>query len=363
MRVAAFINGATSTSFQLELSVNINQITSADITIFSLYDNSLSDADNDTKNYEMNFVPLGASSRFDVSAYKKLRNHLSDYDILHTHYNFTGSVARLASFGTNVRVVNTEHTDHNRLSDIQNVANMFTYPAVDAMVFNSKNTQQSIQSYEIPFLTKSDCYVAYNGVDTQRIQESCDLTPRSSLPSGPKIVTAARLVPVKNLTVLVSAMQLITEYFPDAQLIIIGDGPEKSHLQQLAIDLGVFQSTTFLGKLGREDVYAIMNQCDVFAVPSKHEGFCNAAVEAMYLRLPVVASDIAVLREVIGPYGQYADPESPKMFAQHIIDLLGSVELRNNVGVKLHNRVLQRYTIESSAKRYYQIYREVLSDS
>ena len=360
MDIVAFINGGTSTSFQLEVSVKIDQVTPADVTVVSFYDSSLADADSDVTDYDMDFRPLGASSRFDTAAYRQLRALLHDYDILHTHYNFVGSAGRLASIGTDTKIVNTEHTDHRRMSHLQNAVNAPTYPAIDTMVFNSQSTRDSLRAYERPFLTGTDCRVVHNGVDFDRLRKGQERSDIPDLPAGPKIVTAARLVPVKNLDTLVRAMKSVVASISDAQLVVIGDGPEQPKLQRLAADLDLSESTTFLGRLEREQVYGTIAQCDVFAVPSLYEGFCNAAVEAMGLGLPVVASDIDVLREVVDDAGRFADPRDPEEFAEQIITVLTDDELRQQLGSDGSTRAAENFTIEKSAKQYYDIYTELV---
>jgi len=88
IEVAALVNGGTSTSFQLEVSVKTDQVTPADITVISFYDESLADVDPNVAEHDMDFISLGSSSRFDVNAYRQLRDLFEDCDILYTDYNF-----------------------------------------------------------------------------------------------------------------------------------------------------------------------------------------------------------------------------------------------------------------------------------
>lgn len=360
MNVATFVNGATSTSFPVELSVKIDKVTEADVTIVSYYDSCLSDADPDVATLDMDFVPLGATSRFDLSAFRDLRKRLSKFDILHTHYNFAGSIGRLVATGTDTKIINTEHTDHSHLKHVQNVVNCPTYPMVDYMIFNSKSTYRSLRKYELPFLRGVECSVIHNGIDFDRLQSGQDRPDLPELPDGPKIVTAARLVEAKNIEILVRAMGPILAAIPEAELIIVGSGPQLEHLQETAEHAGVEDSVSFLGRLEREQVYGVLSNCTIFAVPSKYEGFCNAAVEAMGCGLPVVASDITVLREVIGDTGIFASPIAPEEFAEAIIQLLNDPRNRKIISEKSQNRANANFSIERTAKSYFKKYVDVI---
>lgn len=362
MRVAAFINSGTSTSFQLELSVKIGEITPATVTVFSFYDTSVVDMDADVTENDVNIQFLGASSRFDYSAYRQLRKQLRNYDILHTHYNFVGSAGRLVTLGTTTKIVNTEHTDHSRLSALQNAVNVPTYPMIDVMVANSQSTENSYHRYERALLRGTDCRVIHNGVDFDRLHAGTERTDLPELPTGPRIVTAARLVPVKNIENLVRAMQSVLADVPDAELVLIGDGPEEAALRRTAAELGLTESVTFLGRLEREAVYGTIAQCDVFAVPSLYEGFCNAAVEAMGLGVPVVASNIDVLHEVVGDGGLYANPHAPDEIADQLLTLLTNQQYREEVGEIARERARSEFTIEKTAERYYEVYRSLMEE-
>jgi len=358
--VAALVNGGTSTSFQLEVSVKIDQVTPADVTVVSFYNESLADVDPDVAKYDMDFIGLSASSRFDMNAYRQLRGLLHDFDILHTHYNFVGSMSRLASIGTGTKIVNTEHTDHFRLSHLQNAVNAVTYPTIDTMVFNSESTDKSLRRYERPLLYRTDCTMVHNGIDFTRIAAGQERDDLPQLPAGPKVVTAARLVKVKNLETLVWAMKSVLDEVPNAQLIIIGDGPKRQGLVELSESLGIDDKVTFLGYLEREQVYGTITKCDLFTVPSLYEGFCNAAVEAMACGLPVVASDIPVLNEVVGEGGKFANPSDHDKFAEIISDLLADVEKRTTISNIAKDRASSQFAIEKSAQHYYNIYDKLL---
>jgi len=359
MKVLSLVNGASSTSFEFELSEKIHKNTDAHVEIASFYLDSTSEADSSISNSELKIHTIGAKSRFDLRGYRKLRNMIDEFDILHTHFNFVGSVARSFCVGKNINVVNTEHADHRYYSTLQNIVNLVTYPKVDYMIYNSQSTQESLHKYELPFLYGTESRIIHNGIDFDRIRKGQKINNCIQFPDGDKIVTASRLVSVKNIETIIKAMNRVLAQKHDSSLIIIGDGPQKEYLKEVAKKNGIEDSVIFLGHLEREMVYNVVSQCDIFVVSSLYEGFCNAAVEAMGCRLPVVASDIDVLKEVIGEDGRFANPNDSDEFASELISLLENKKERIKLANKAQRHAKSKFGIETCVEKYYRIYDEL----
>jgi glycosyltransferase involved in cell wall biosynthesis len=363
MKVLSFVNSGNSTSIPVEVAAKINDLTDVHVAIATFYDDSLEDIDPDVATLDVEFHTLGASSRFDIGAYRRLRDLLKEFDILHTNHNSVGSLGRLAAVGTGVQIVNTEHNNHKHFSHPQNLSNCPTYPLISRLICNSKSTRHSFRRYEKPFLALTDCTTIYNGVDFERIDASRERDDHPSLPAGKRIVTAATLSEQKNVLTLVTAMERVLDEVPEAELIVVGDGPLRERAERRAAELGVNGSTTFLGYLPeREQVYRTLWDCHMYAVPSWYEGFCNAAVEAMGCGLPVVASDINVLREVVGDGGRFAPPSDPDAFAGALIDLFRNDAERRELGRVAKRRARSQFSIERTVEKYVAVYRAVMED-
>jgi len=363
MKVLSFVNSGNSTSIPVEIAAKIHDLTDVHVAIASFYDDSMEDVDPDVAALDIEFHTLGASSRFDTGAYRRLRALLEEFDVLHTNHNAVGSLGRLAAVGTGVRIVNTEHNDHGHFSHLQNLSNCPTYPLISRLICNSDSTRHSFRPYEKPFLALTDCATVYNGVDFERIDASRERDDRPSLPEGKRIVTAATLSEQKNVLTLATAMRRVLDEVPEAELVVVGDGPLRERAERRAAELGVDDATTFLGYLPeRDQVYGTLWECHVYAVPSWYEGFCNAAVEAMGCGLPVVASDIDVLREVVGDGGRFAPPSDPTAFADALIEVLRDDPERRELGRIAKRRARSRFSIERTVEEYAAVYRAVTED-
>lgn len=146
-----------------------------------------------------------------------------------------------------------------------------------------------------------------------------DVLPRYAIPDdGLLLLNAGRLCDQKGQDQIIRALP----HVPGARLILAGGGPNEAALKDLARALGVADRIHFLGVVSREDLGDLLGAADIFVFPSKWETFGLAAVEAAMAGLPVVASDLAVLREVLSTGGEepvgFVDPADPIAFAAAI---------------------------------------------
>lgn len=190
------------------------------------------------------------------------------------------------------------------------------------------------------------------------------LRARSALgidPEAPVILTAGRQEPVKDQVTLVAAFDRLAAVHPDALLLIAGREGTSTPLLLRRRELSAHRER--IRVLGhREDVCELMAAADVFAFPSVSEGIPGAVIEAMALGLPVVASDIPVLREVVDEdvTGVFARVRDPDAFADALEALLRDPYRARSLGTNGRQRFLDRFTVERSAERMSDLYDELV---
>ena len=138
--------------------------------------------------------------------------------------------------------------------------------------------------------------VLYNGVDVTTFRPAAPNTPNTIEPRALRIGSVGRLVAVKNYALLLNAFALVQKKL-NCKLVLVGDGPERTALIQLASALNISDNVEFAGH--RNDVGQLLHSFDIFVLPSFSEGMSNTLLEAMAAGVPVLASDVGGNREVI----------------------------------------------------------------
>ena len=200
--------------------------------------------------------------------------------------------------------------------------------------------------------------VVYAGVESAA--ETSLSSASVPIKNGHTIGTACRLVPIKDVITIVEALVRLRVDVPDARLEIAGDGPERAHLEEKVAARGLTGAVSFLG--WRTDIRAVMSGWDVFALASLDEGFPIAALEAMAMGLPVVASAVGGLLELVvdGQTGWLVPPGDSGALAQRLRALLISPDLRQAMGAAGHDRARQHFSVEQMVNAITRIYDRVL---
>jgi glycosyltransferase involved in cell wall biosynthesis len=166
----------------------------------------------------------------------------------------------------------------------------------------------------------------------------------------------------KNLELLLRAFACLKDVDPALNLALVGDGPLRSKLEELARSLNLGDRINFLGWKSRTEVAELLWGCTVFVLPSKSEPFGIVIIEAMACRKPVVASRVGGIPEIIenGENGIMVDPHDPSGLARAIEILLKNPDLRESLGAKGHRTVQQRFTHEAMGRQYHSLFTRLL---
>jgi glycosyltransferase involved in cell wall biosynthesis len=185
-----------------------------------------------------------------------------------------------------------------------------------------------------------------------------------SLREGPATIGAVgRLAPVKGHEYLIAAVKHLQDRGIAVRAEIVGSGPRRAQLEQLAERLGVIESLAFLG--WREDVRAHHAHWDVFVAPSLYEGFGLATLEAMGSGLPVVASAVGGLAELVedGTTGFLVAPRDEHSLADRLHRLLEDEALRTQMGSAGRDRAGAAFTEAGMAEQIASVYDRLLKST
>ena len=176
--------------------------------------------------------------------------------------------------------------------------------------------------------------------------------PELALGDGPVLACVARLEPQKGVDVAVRALHRATGGPDRPTLVVLGEGPERPRLEALARELDV--RLVLPGRL--PDVAAVLRQADLLVHPARWEGFGLAVLEAMLCSLPVVATNVSSLPELVvdGETGFLVPPDDVEALAAAIARALDD---RANLGHRGYERARSEFSVERMAKRTAALYR------
>jgi len=197
--------------------------------------------------------------------------------------------------------------------------------------------------------------------------------PDPSLPDpeaqGPVILFVGRLMALKGIRYLLGAMPRILSTFPQTNLYIVGDGPERARLEGMCVALGIQDNVRFFGEVPHQDLPPYYTAADVFVLPSCRdktgalEGLGVVLLEAMACGVPVVGSDIGGIPQIIenGVTGLLSEPESSDSLARNILQILENQRLATRLRAAGLKQVQNEFSWDSISAKFLKIYERTLS--
>lgn len=196
----------------------------------------------------------------------------------------------------------------------------------------------------------------YEGV-TPISRESLGLTEEDML-----IGCVARLAPQKGIPYLLDAFARVVKQVPWAHLALLGDGPMRCQLEHQTLNLGISERVSFLG--WQPDPRPYMATFDIFVLPSLWEGLPLSLLEAMALRLPIVATRVTGTTEVLSEgVGMLVPPADATALADALVLYAEHPEMRLRDGQLAYYRIKKIYNLERTINQLVEVYRELLDNT
>lgn len=296
----------------------------------------------------------------DVSYIFRLAHHLAAArpDILHLHNPtafFYGTLAgRVAQVPT---IIYTEHGRDLASSKYNKILHRVLGRLVDQVAAVSESGRHLLEREGVP---AGRILTLHNGIDARRFMAPADNRGvRAHLgfkEDQPLIGIVARLDPVKNHASLLRAMRRVIDTYPDATLLVIGDGPLRKDLDGLAAGLGLGRGIRFLGM--RDDVPELLGALDVLVLCSLSEGLSVSLIEGCAAGKPAVATVVGGNAEIVehGRTGLLVSLGDENTLAGAIIDLLDDPQRASSLGQAARRKFLAEFTLERMVSRYVEIY-------
>lgn len=278
-----------------------------------------------------------------------------DLDILHVHYAIPHSTsAYLAKklLQDNIKIVTTLHG-----TDVQLVGLDPSYKSVTKFSIEESDGVTAVSQFlkdltVNEFSISNDIRVVYNFVDP--------LLYRST-PHEEKVVThVSNFRPLKRISDVIDTFCKISAVIP-ARLFLVGDGPDIPLAEELVKKCKLQDKTTFFGNV--RSVEDILAKTDIFLLPSELESFGLSALEAMASSVPVIATKVGGLPEVIdhGENGFLCELGNTDEMAEYALDLLRDESYQKEIGRKAREKVEKCFTSGIIVPQYEKYYKEVLN--
>jgi len=229
----------------------------------------------------------------------------------------------------------------------------FSLKYADARIALTDDMNRAMRKlYDLPVITIP------NGIDTNRFNVEYPGDDSNTK----TIITVARLYPVKGIKYAIIAMDSIRKVVPNSRLLIVGEGEEKEELLKLCADLNLNNQIRFIGEIPNSQIPSHLSLADVFLLPSLSEGFPVSILEAMAAGLPIVASNIGGIPEIVieGKNGYLANPKDPNGIADRVIRILSNDQLRKEMGNNSYT-LSKKYNWDTLAEQVEEIYSKIVA--
>jgi glycosyltransferase involved in cell wall biosynthesis len=283
----------------------------------------------------------------------------SEADVVHAHLEYAAALVPPAARLAKRPAVSTFHHVAVPLSRKEAVKERLAVSVANrgaGVVFVSRASFDSFATvYGGPL---PNWRVVENGVDLGRFSDAPDTMPPELgiAPGAPVVTIVGALRWRKGHHVALASWPEVIRHFPDARLLIVGDGPQASALREQAGSLGIAGSVVFAGM--RTDVARLMRASQLLALPSQHEALPTTLMEAAACGRPVIASNVDGIPEVVadGETGLLVPWDGQESFAEAVIALLADEPRRREMGLKARALAEERFDARRWAERLYEVY-------
>lgn len=308
-------------------------------------------------------MDLGLRGGKDHRAVGRLRRVLCEQllqgqpTIVHSHLTWPLYFLPLSLMGRAVPMVYTEHSTHNRRRGLPMLRPLerLVYRRYKRIACISEGTREALEAWLGGWALTGRVEVLRNG---SRLLPFAPDTNYSG--AGIRLVSVGSLSYQKGFDIALRAVARLRATVD--RYTIVGEGGARAKLEALAQDLGIRDKVLLPGYV--DDVTPYLHSADIGLMPSRWEGFGLVAVEALSTGLPVVAADVAGMREVLAgcPAARLATPEDPISFANEILfaakHLAGNREIAN-----VARKHSERFGIVKMVESYAALYERVLHES
>lgn len=289
-----------------------------------------------------------------------LRRRLSEADVVHAHSHlfFTSNLAALVSRLTETPLVVTNHGLVSQTAPgwVQKLflptVGRFTFNAADRVLCYTETDERRLRERNVD----AQIEIVKNGVDCEQFA-----------PDGPgserrRLLFVGRLLDRKGVGTLLDAFERLAGTYPDLELCIVGDGPQRETYERRCESVGIDDRVEFVGSVPNSEMPRYYRTSQVFVLPSHNEGLPRTVLEAMATETPVVTTALPQLEDLVDGAGFTAEAKSVDGFVDAIGRLLEDDDARREMGRVGREQVLRNHSWSETVARTTQVCRDVVSE-
>lgn len=281
-----------------------------------------------------------------------------EYDILHLHTSHAHTLGLLAGIGGwKGKIIVSRKVDfHLRKGPLNKLKYRFPIyicvsQAIRDILINDGVSPEKIN-------------VVYSGIDLGRFKDGqpAEIRRELGIPGAKIIGNVGHMADHKGQRYLIEAAPEIFKVYPDAVILMIGEGELRSYLERLAERLEVKSRIIFMGF--RTDIPSLLRSMDIFVYPSHLEGLGTSLLDAMAAEVPIVATIAGGIPEVVsdGVNGILVPPRNPQTLAKAVLTILQNNDLAKKLSKAGRETVEKRFTVEKMVEGTLEVYQKVMTN-
>lgn len=305
------------------------------------------------KSLDIELYELNGRSPYRFSTLREIRKIARNYDIVHAHLFPSGYLSVISLLGLNKPILYTEHSTHNRRREKS------WFRPIERIIYSGFSTIASISPQTNDALNKwlkskkinSRCHVINNGIDSAKFNRVNLQKSRIFNDGKPRILMISRFTPAKDHLTLIRAIPFLES--KEAIVVFAGEGETLETSKNFAREMGVEERCMFLGAV--EDIPSLIQSSTIGVQSSNWEGFGLTAIEMMSGALPVIASDVPGLRDIVENAGLLFEKGNHIALAQLLNELLSDRTFYERIKQQCEQRA-KDYDIHATASNYLKLY-------
>ncbi len=304
-------------------------------------------------------------NKFDIQTLFKIKHFIKkeEIQIIHSHGYKSNLYGLVASRLSRVPIIATLHGWTSDTSKVRLYERLdrWIIKKMDHLVCVSLSIKKKLEGLGLDNgrITFIPNVIDADKFDPDKAKDG--LRQEFNLQDNPVMGIVGRLNYEKGHIYLLRAMKDICSRIPTAKLLIVGDGVLKEELKKEAEYLGISGNVIFTGI--RKDMASVYKSLDIFILPSLTEGLPLALLEAMSMKLPVIATGVGGVPEVLSENeGILIPPKDAGILKRSILSLLADRALRKELGENARKKILSGFSLSSLFQKYMQIYSETMNN-